>query len=142
MITRAILTLTLLLPIAAARAEDVFKWRDARGRIHYSTDTEKTPAGAAAVTRKLGEIGGTPVGEALAVPEAPAAPPLMPRRAPRWAAESSCVRDMGLFSFPHQSVDFDRRWWFDVDYVCGHQHDVEGWLRGASLTLELRKIGM
>ena len=52
------------------------------------------------------------------------------------------MRQMGLWALPHRSVDFDRRWWFDVDYTCGQQRDIEGWLRSASKTLELRKIGM
>jgi len=50
MFTRAILTVALLLPLAA-HAEDMFKWRDARGRIHYSNDTEKVPAGSEIVTK-------------------------------------------------------------------------------------------
>jgi hypothetical protein len=141
MITRAILTLVLLLPVAA-RGEDMFKWRDARGRVHYSNDTEKVPAGAALVTRKVGEIGGEPIGPALAAPEEPSRAPAAPRPAPRWSPDRSCVRELGLFALPNQSVDFDRRWWFDVDDTCGKQQDVEGWLRDASTTLELRKIGL
>jgi hypothetical protein len=141
MITRAILTLALFSPVAA-HAQDMFKWRDARGRVHYSNDTDKVPAGAQVVSRKLGEIGGAAIGEPMAAPQEPAAPPATPRPVPRWQAETSCVRDLGLMALPHQSVDFDRRGWFDVDYTCGKQQDVEGWLRDASMTLELRKIGL
>jgi len=141
MITRAILTLALLLPVAA-HAEDMFKWRDARGRIHYSNDTEKVPAGAQVVSRKLGEIGGAPIGEAMAAPAETATPAAARRPAPRWEAETSCVRELGLWALPHRSVDLDRRDWFGVDYVCGQQHDIESWLRSASTTLELRKIGL
>ncbi len=121
----------------------MFRWRDGRGRIHYSNDTEKVPEGAKVVTRKLGEIGGAPIGEAVAAP-APKGEPMaaVPRGLARWRAEESCVRDLGLFAFPNRAVDLDRRDWFGIDYVCGQQHDIEGWLRDASTTLELRKIGL
>ena len=141
MFTRAILTLVLVLPIAA-HAEDMFRWRDARGRIHYSNDTEKVPEGAQVVTKKLGEIGGAPIGEAMAAPAPGGEVAAAPRRMPMWRGGGSCVRDLGLFALPHRSVDLDRRDWFAVDYVCGHQHDLEGWLRDATTTLELRKIGL
>ena len=49
MFTRAILTVALMLPLAA-HAEDMFKWRDARGRTHYGNDSEKVPAGAEVAT--------------------------------------------------------------------------------------------
>ena len=180
MITRAILTLALVLPMAA-QAEDMFKWRDARGRIHYSNDTEKVPAGAQVVTRKLGEIGGEPIGGAIEAPAAPEAPAIAPQPTSCLKGEAGCLRDVGLWpvpqraadfyrqrwlalldgaptppypsatscarelrlaALPHQSVDFDRRSWFGVDYTCGHQRDIESWLRDASETLELRKIGL
>ena len=141
MFTRAILTVALLLPLAA-HAEDMFKWRDARGRIHYSNDTEKVPAGSEIVTKQLGHIGGEPVGEAYTAPAAPAGQPAPRLLAPRWQQSSSCVRNLGLWAFPNLPVDLDRRWWYDVDAVCGHQHDIEGWLRDVSITLEMRKIGL
>lgn len=175
--TRAILMVALLLPVAA-QAEDMFKWRDARGRIHYSNDTEKVPAGAQTVTKQLGAIGGEPIGEAVAAPAA-AEPTAaserscvkgeagclrdmglwpLPRRAAdfyreRWFAmldgrpapgaptATDCARDLKLGALPNRGVDFDRRGWFDVDYTCGRQHDIESWLRDATTTLELRKIG-
>jgi hypothetical protein len=140
MITRAILTLALVFPVAA-RAEDMFKWRDAQGRVHYSNDTEKVPAGAEVVTRKLGEIGGEPIGEVVAA-QAPAyAPEAEAPRRPRWKVEAGCVSDLGLLALPHRAVDLDRRGWFDVDQLCGQQPDIESWLRSATTTLELRKIG-
>jgi uncharacterized protein DUF4124 len=135
MVTRAILTLALLLPIAA-QAEDMFRWRDAKGRVHYSNDTEKVPAGAQVVAKKLGEIGGAPIGEAVPAPTGEA------KTMEQWPPASSCVRDLGLLALPHRSVDLDRRHWFYVDYLCGRQHDLEGWLRDATTTLELRKIGL
>jgi len=136
------LAVALLVVPAVARSEDVFKWRDARGRLHYSNDQARVPEGARPVTRRIGEIGGTPVGE-VARPvesERPAAPPAL-RVAP-WTATSSCVDGLGLFALPGRSVDLDRRSWFDVDRACGRQWDVESWLRGATTVLELRKIGL
>lgn len=141
MFTRVVLTLALVLPIAA-HAEDMFRWRDARGRIHYSNDTEKVPQGAQVVTKKLGEIGGEPIGEAMAAPAPGAGTAAAPHRMPMWNGGESCVHDLGLLALPHRAVDLDRRHWFDVDYLCGHQRDIEGWLRDASTTLELRKIGL
>jgi len=138
MITRAILVLALLLPVAA-KAEDMFRWRDARGRVHYSNDTEQVPQGAAAVTRELGHIGGEPIGEAVELPRAEGRAPQAPLA--RFAPSRSCVDDLGLLALPHRPVDLDRPYWFDVDSLCGPQHDVEGWLRRASTELELRKIG-
>jgi hypothetical protein len=141
MFTRAILVLALSVP-AAAIAEDMYRWRDARGRVHYSNDTEKVPEGAVAVTKQLGHIGGDPIGEAVQAPAlqdeagAEQSPPA------RWTASAGCVADLGLIALPHRAVDFDRRDWFDVDRTCGPQHDVEGWLRRASTRLELRKIGL
>jgi hypothetical protein len=135
MVTRAILTLALLLPIAA-HAEDMFRWRDAKGRVHYSNDTEKVPAGSPVVTKQLGQIGGAPIGE----PVAPTAPKASNEAG--WTPPASCVGDLGLFALPHRSVDLDRRGWFEVDRACGRQHDIESWLRSATTTLELRKIGL
>jgi hypothetical protein len=141
MFTRAILTVALMLPLAA-HAEDMFKWRDARGRIHYSNDTEKVPAGSEIVTKQLGHIGGEPVGEAFTAPAAPAGQPGPRIVTPRWQPETSCIRSLGLMAMPNQVVDFDRRYFFDLDQVCGKVHDIEGWLRDASESLELRKIGL
>lgn len=142
MFTRAILAIALLLPMAA-KAEDMYRWRDARGRVHYSNDAEKVPEGAVAVTKDLGHIGGDPIGEVV---EAPAVDhdDARPQQAPpaRWTAPTACVDDLGLLALPHRPVDFDRRNWFDVDRYCGPQNDVEGWLRRASTDLELRKIGL
>ena len=61
---------------------------------------------------------------------------------PGWKADTGCVRELGLMALPHRPVDLDRRHWFDVDFVCGRQGDIEGWLRDATTTLELRKIGL
>jgi hypothetical protein len=133
MIIRSILTLALLAPVVA-HADDMFRWRDARGRVHYSNDTEKVPAGAHAVTKQLGVIGGTPIGEAIPPSEGHYKPA-------NFAPRGSCVGDLGLQSLPHRAVDLDRRYWFDVEQMCGHQHDIEGWLRRATTELELRKIG-
>jgi hypothetical protein len=47
-----------------------------------------------------------------------------------------------LLAFPDRSVDLNRRDWFAVDYLCGKQHDLEGWLRDATTALELRKVGL
>ena len=133
MVTRTILTLALLMPMVA-HADDMFRWRDARGRVHYSNDTEKVPAGAQPVTKQLGVIGGTPIGEAI--------PPSEGKYKPAsFAPRTNCVAGLGLFAFPNLSVDLDRRGWFDVEQVCGPQHDIEGWLRRASIDLEMRKIG-
>ena len=136
MVTRAILTMALLLPIAA-QAQHMFRWRDARGRMHYSNDTEKVPAGSQAVTKQLGYIGGAPIGEAV---EASA---LSPKHEAEWPPPGmSCVEDLGLFALPDRAVDFNRRGWFAIDRTCGRQHDIEAWLRGASTTLALREIGL
>ncbi len=136
MFTRVLLSVALLLPIAA-HAEDMYRWRDAKGRLHYSNDTEKVPAGSQVVTKQLGHIGGQPIGEAM---EAPA--PRERTVEPGWVPTTSCVGDMGLFALPHRSVDLDRRGWFEVDRACGRQHDIEAWLRDATTALELRKIGL
>lgn len=138
MITRAICGLALLLPVAAM-AEDMFRWRDARGRIHYSNNTERVPEGATPVTTQLGHIGGDPVGGALEAPAEEEAAEVV--RPARWTANAGCVADLGLIALPHRPVDLDRRHWFDVEHVCGPQQDIEGWLRRASTALELRKIG-
>lgn len=135
MVMRAILTLALLVPIAA-HAEDMFRWRDAKGRIHYSNDTEKVPAGSQVVTKQLGQIGGAPIGEAIE-PTAPKA-----GNEAGWMPATSCAGELGLFGLPHRSVDLDRRGWFEVDRACGRQRDIESWLRSATTTLELRKIGL
>ena len=141
MVMRAILTLALLLPIAA-HAEDMFRWRDARGRIHYSNDTEKVPAGSAVVTKQLGHIGGEPIGEAIE-----SIPTVESRGGSStqvgWPTQGpSCIADEGFFALPHRSVDFDRPYWYALDRVCGPQNDIEGWLRRAATALELRKIGL
>jgi hypothetical protein len=133
MIIRAILTLALLAPVVA-HADDMFKWRDARGRVHYSNDTEKVPSGAQPVTRQLGFIGGTPIGEAVPPSETKYKPANFP-------STGDCVRNLGLFAFPDLPVDLDRRGWFDVEQVCGPQGDIEAWLRRASIDLDMRKIG-
>jgi hypothetical protein len=133
MVTRAILTLALLAPVVA-HADDMFRWRDARGRVHYSNDTEKVPAGAQPVTRQIGVIGGAPIGEAIPQSEGKYKPA-------NFESRNDCVRNLGLFAFPHLSVDLDRRYWFDVEQICGQQHDIEGWLRRSSIDLEMRKIG-
>jgi hypothetical protein len=138
MVIRSILVLALLLPVTA-KAEDMFRWRDARGRIHYSNDSEKVPEGAAPVTKPLGHIGGDPIGEAIEV-EADEGRAPEPARA-RFEAARGCVDELGLLALPHRPVDLDRRYWFDVDVLCGPQHDIEGWLRRATTELELRKIG-
>jgi hypothetical protein len=132
MIIRAILTVALLAPVVA-RADDMFRWRDARGRVHYSNDTEKVPSGAQPVTKQLGFIGGAPIGEAV--------PPSETKYKPASFESHDCVRDLGLYAFPDLSVDLDRRGWFDVEQLCGRQYDIEGWLRRASIDLEMRKIG-
>jgi hypothetical protein len=133
MVIRAILTLALLVPVAA-HADDMFRWRDARGRVHYSNDSEKVPAGARPVTRQLGFIGGTPIGEAIAPSEGHYKPA-------NFEPTTSCVGNQGLFALPNRAVDLDRRSWFDVEQLCGRQNDIEGWLRRATTDLELRKIG-
>jgi hypothetical protein len=139
MITRAILVTALLLPIAA-HAEDMFRWRDARGRLHYSNDTEKVPQGAQVVTKRLGEIGGEPIGAAVA-PE-PAAERPSPSAQTSWNLTPPCPLFQGLWALPDRAVDFNHRDFFDVDAVCGPQHDIEGWLRRASSQLAMREIGL
>jgi hypothetical protein len=133
MVIRAILTLALLVPMVA-HADDMFRWRDARGRVHYSNDTEKVPSGAQPVTRQIGVIGGAPIGEAM--------PPSEVKYKPaNFEPGNDCVRNLGLFAFPDLPVDLDRRGWFDVERTCGPQHDIEAWLRRSSIDLEMRKIG-
>jgi len=141
MITRAILTMALMLPLAA-HAEDMFKWRDARGRTHYGNDSEKVPAGAEVVTKQLGHLGGEPVGEAYTAPAAPAGQAGARIVTPRWEVQTGCLRRLGYFAFPHSSVDLDRPYWYMVDDICGQQHDIEGWLRRAAFNLEFRKVGL
>ena len=152
MFTRVILTLALVLPIAA-QAEDMFRWRDARGRIHYSNDTEKVPEGAQVVTKKIGEIGGAPIGEAIAPPAPPpsnaneptaaAFPQVLGGFTPMVGCNSpgGCVANYGLYAFPDRVVDFNRRGWFGIDYTCGHQRDLEAWLRDASTAIAMREVG-
>jgi hypothetical protein len=140
MVIRAILTLALLLPVAA-RAEDMFRWRDARGRTHYSNDTEKVPAGAKVVTKQLGHIGGEPIGEVIQAP-APSRNEVQ-SEGPRasFGPEGGCPAALTLAAFPHRAIDFNSYYWFEIDGFCGPQHDIEGWLRRASTQLAERTIG-
>ena len=140
MVTRAILTLALLLPIAAS-AEDMFRWRDAKGRVHYSNDTEKIPSGAQVVTKQLGHIGGDPIGQPVE-PTAPGDSKGGSATQTGWNPAPSCIGDLGFFALPHRSVDLDRPYWYALDHICGPQRDIEGWLRSAATTLEFRKIGL
>ena len=140
MITRAILVTALLLPIVA-HAEDMFRWRDARGRLHYSNDTEKVPQGAQAVTKQLGRIGGEPIGASVA-PEPSSGRPAGQPQETAWATTAPCPLFEGLWALPDRAVDFNHRDFFDVDAVCGPQHDIEGWLRRASTQLAMRTIGL
>ena len=145
MFIRVILTMALVVPLVA-HAEDMFKWRDARGRIHYSNDPEKTPPGAQVVTKRLGEIGGEPIGEVIAPAPQPRgeAPYVEPQARNAWTTTSShpCLAEQGLGLLPNRAIDFDRRDWFSVDIACGPQHDIEGWLRRASTVLAYRVIGL
>lgn len=140
MATRAILALALLLP-ATVHADDMLRWRDARGRLHYSNDTERTPPGAKPIVTTLGEIGGAPIGPpvepALAEGRTPA-----PREAGFRTAQTGCVRRLAPSLLSNRTVvDLDRPDWYWVDGACGRQHDLEAWLRQAQTTLELRAIG-
>lgn len=72
----AVLLALLGLP-ALAHAEDMWKWRDARGRLHYSNVQESAPPQARKVAREIGLIGGEIIGPAATFEhpgEAPAAP--------------------------------------------------------------------
>lgn len=139
MLQRAVLIVALLAP-SIVHPEELFRWRDARGRLHYSNDPQSIPEGATPVTRRIGEIGGEPVGAAVEPPP-PAVAPEPPVSSP-WAHRDDCLDDLGLLAFPHRPVDLDRRSWFDVDQACGRQWDVESWLRGATTVLERRKVGL
>jgi hypothetical protein len=139
MIKGALLVLALVLP-AVVHADDMFRWRDAKGRVHYSNDPEKIPQGAAPIRTKLGEIGGEPIGPAMAPPAEPRKPAAP--EAAAFGAPFSCARHAGLWALPHRSVDLDRPDWYYLDAACGQQRDIEGWLRDAATTLELRKIGL
>ena len=139
MVIRAILTLALLVPVAAS-AEDMFRWRDARGRVHYSNDTEKVPAGAQPVTKQIGVIAGEPIGELVEAPKAPA-PSAGWGAADTYGAPSTCMRNVGMWVLPHRAVDFNHYSFFDTDIMCGQGHDIEAWLRRASTQLEFRTVG-
>jgi hypothetical protein len=140
MAIRAIVTLALLLPLAA-HAEDMFRWRDARGRLHYSNDTEKVPAGAKALTKPIGLIGGAPIGGT--VEAAPTQEPLrQPAAAAGFGTYEPCYERYQTFALPQGGVDFDRPWWYVLDQICGQQHDIEGWLRRAETRLVEREIGL
>ena len=55
---RALLILALALPVLA-QAEDVWRWTDSSGRIHYSNVAEHVPQGAAQMaTGKIGYLEG------------------------------------------------------------------------------------
>ena len=55
---RALLILALALPVLA-QAEDLWRWRDSSGRIHYSNVAEHVPQGAAQMpTGKIGYLEG------------------------------------------------------------------------------------
>jgi len=135
------LGMALMLPSLAAANDEMFKWRDTRGRTHYSNDSAKVPQGAAPVRKQLGHIGGDPIGTVVE-PAAPGAEPAAPRTMARFERSDACVRSDDPWALSHRSVDLDRRNWYQVDLSCGPQRDVEGWLRDAALTLELRRIGM
>jgi hypothetical protein len=55
---RALLILALALP-AAARAEDLWRWRDAAGRLHYSNVPDHAPSGAAQIGGGIGFLQGS-----------------------------------------------------------------------------------
>src|SRR6516165_3737980 len=55
---RALLILALALP-AAARAEDLWRWRDAAGRLHYSNVPDHAPSGAAQIGGGIGVLPGS-----------------------------------------------------------------------------------
>jgi hypothetical protein len=73
MLARALLTLTLLAAPALARA-DLWRWRDAAGRLHYSNVEGEVPPGAELID------GDTSDAQESSVDPAPAPEP---RRAPR-----------------------------------------------------------
>jgi hypothetical protein len=133
--------MALALPAVALADDEMFKWRDARGRVHYSNDSAKIPQGARPVAKQLGHIGGEPVGSVVAPMDASAAP-AFPRTVARFERTGGCIRSYDPWALPHRGVDLDRRNWYGIDLACGPQRDVEGWLRDAALTLEFRRIGM
>lgn len=90
MIRVAFLAAALVLP-ALAQAEQVWRWEDAAGRLHYSNVAARVPSYAEPVRTTIGRIGGTlPPGEARLAE--PAAPPVRPdgMRARRMAADGEC----------------------------------------------------
>jgi hypothetical protein len=54
---RALLILALALP-ALAHADEMWRWRDAAGRMHYSNVPEKAPSGAARIDKGIGYVEG------------------------------------------------------------------------------------
>jgi len=56
---RVLLILALALPVLA-QAEDMWRWRDSSGRIHYSNVAEHVPPGAAQMpTKSIGYLEGS-----------------------------------------------------------------------------------
>ena len=131
--------MALAMPALAAAEDQMFKWRDARGRTHYSNDSAKVPEGASVVNKGIGLIGGAPIGPVVQ-PDDPSAAPAFPQTVARFERSDACVRSYD--PLPHRSVDLDRPDWYQIDLVCGPQRDIEGWLRGAATQLEFRRIGM
>jgi hypothetical protein len=131
----------LAMPALAAADDQMFKWRDARGRTHYSNDSAKVPQGASVVSKGIGHIGGAPIGAVVQPPD-PSATRGFPQTIARFERSDACVRSYDPWALPHRSVDLDRRNWYQIDLICGPQRDIEGWLRSAALALEFRRIGM
>jgi hypothetical protein len=140
MTKRAILVVALLLP-ALVHADDLVRWRDARGRIHYSNDTARIPEGGKPITTQLGMIGGAPIG-AVVEPTVVEGPTAARSAASSWTGGPSCGQRLSTWALPQGIVDLDRPYWYYVDGICGPQHDIEGWLRRAAMQIQFREIGL
>jgi hypothetical protein len=58
--TRFVLVLVALALPALAGAEEMWRWRDAAGKLHYSNVKANVPADAEPVRTRLGRLEGTP----------------------------------------------------------------------------------
>ena len=73
----ALVAALIILP-AGAGAEDIWRWRDAAGRLHYSNVRENVPAGAETLGTRPGRPAQDPSGE-TAHPESDVPRPGGPR---------------------------------------------------------------
>lgn len=69
-----------LFAIPAYAGSDVWRWRDAKGQLHYSNIEEKVPASAEVVRTQIGQVTGPALVPEPSAPHEDVTPPETPRR--------------------------------------------------------------